>query len=78
MPIARPPPPPVIDNVPRALTTYISHVNHWAQQSMTGLVPRNEAVDHLYLRSPAGKVYSLTVSDTGVLTVTLLVLGENP
>lgn len=56
--------------------TFLGQVTRWAQVEMGKLIPRNEGVNGIILISPSQKSYMVTVSDTGVLTTTLMVPGK--
>lgn len=53
---------------------YLKDFAQWNRERQRGYVPLRSAVDSILLQAPNGKVYQITVSNTGVLTSTL-VLG---
>jgi hypothetical protein len=74
-------PPPDLPNIPKIqpeLTDYLRRFAVWANKQMQYKIPNDEAQDHFLLRSSTGKVYKISVSDTGTVTSTLVPLGSHP
>lgn len=63
-------------NIPRNLdpdaTRYLRDFSLWVKDELNRMVPKEEAVGSVLLASPAGKVYSVAVDDTGLVTSTLV------
>ncbi len=55
---------------------YISRALSTITQAFLQVVPRQEAVSSVLLQSPGGKVYSVTVDDSGTLSTTEVGLGQ--
>jgi hypothetical protein len=70
-------PPDIPIEVEPKLYAYLARLNAWAFESFKGKIPVKEATHAVLLMSPGGKVYSITVTDAGALTTTLVPLGSH-
>lgn len=50
---------------------YMTRVLSAIRAAFLSVVSKDESVGRILLSSPSGKVYSITVSDTGTITATL-------
>jgi hypothetical protein len=50
---------------------YMTRVLSALRSAFLSVVSKDESVPRILLSSPSGKVYSITVSDTGTITATL-------
>jgi hypothetical protein len=50
---------------------YMTRVLSALRSAFLSVVSKDESVPRILLSSPSGKVYSITVSDTGTVTATL-------
>lgn len=64
--IFAPSPPP-----PGPMSAYLASLVETLRRAFLPLISKDEAVGRILLQSPNGTVYSVTVSDTGVLTTTV-------
>lgn len=75
MNISNPPDLPQIDRMDSRLATYLRQVTTWAAKQLRRPLDPEQAVDHIFLLSPAGKIYKITVSDMGTIVTTLTAPG---
>lgn len=70
----------IIQPFPQPPTDYsgpfMQRVLETVRSSFSRVVGKEEAVPQVLLLSPGGKVFSVTVSDTGTLTTTQVPLGR--
>lgn len=76
--ILTPPDLPNIPNIQPELAEYLRRVTMWAAKQFTFKVPIDTATHGVLLQSPSGKVYAITVDDSGTLIATLVPLGSHP
>jgi hypothetical protein len=76
MPTAQPPEMPAIPTVPPALMDYIKRLRTWAYTALSQKADLRSASVSVLLQSPAGKVFSIAVDDTGKLTSTPVTLAS--
>lgn len=56
---------------PNDLGDYLTKIIQVIRESFLSVVSKDQAVPHILLQSPNGTVYSITVSDIGIVTATL-------
>ena len=70
----------ITPNFPQPPSTYsapyIQRLLETVRGSFSRVVSQDEAVPQVYLLSPGGKVFAVTVSDTGTLSATQVPLGR--
>jgi hypothetical protein len=73
--------PPELPNIPKIqpeLADYLRRFAMWVNKQFQYKISTDIAVDNVMLISPSGKVYRITVGDSGTLTTTLVPLGSHP
>ena len=76
--IFAPPDLPNIPNIQPEMADYLRRFATWANKQMQYKISTDIAIDGLLLISPSGKVYKISVNDSGVVTSTLVPLGSHP
>ena len=71
------PPPPIFTEHKMAgpIREYLLNLIGWAQRELRRRPEKDMALDGMYLTSPNGSIYKLTVSDVGAAVFTLVSNG---